>query len=308
MTSSTTARPRPISKRGWVALAVWLLVVGAALTAVITLYNAEGGSRVATELGASDVPGIIVTVEPVSVDSTKNQATVRLALEATGADLVDDRGRLKQNTRIQLVSFNGTNEAKYVAGDALGQFEVQVGLDGEEALYPFDRHVGIFAVTADSYVKKSDGSLESTGDISVGLQGSGGVNGWDTTFEFDTTMVTVAQGLLRFQRAFSTQAFALVILCSTAVLAILALIISILVFTRRREVEAALLSWTAALLFALPLLRNYMPNSPPVGAAIDAYVYLWVVLAAITATVLMVLGWNSQRRDALRAGQAEGGE
>lgn len=303
MTKPVDIRPRPISRRGWVVLAVAVALVLAALVTVITLYNAEGGSRIASQLGTSNVPGIIVTVEPVSVDSTKNQTMVRMAMDATGSDLVDDRGRLKQNTRVQMVSFNGANEVKYVAGDTLGEFEVQVGLDGEEARYPFDRHVGSFAVTADSYVKNKDGSLESTGDIPVGLQGTGGVNGWDTTFDLGTDMNTVAQGVLQFQRAFSTQAFALVILVSTTVLTMLSLVISILVFTRRREIEAALISWTAALLFALPLLRTYMPNSPPVGASIDAYVFLWVVVAAIISTVLMVLGWNGQRRDALRARQ-----
>lgn len=303
MTRPTDIQPRPISRRGWFVLVASLVIVLAALITVITLYNAEGGSRVASQLTASNTSGIIVTVQPVSVDSTKNQSTVRLALEASGSDLVDDRGRLKQNTRIQMVSFNGANEVKYVAGDSLGEFEVQVGLDGEEARYPFDRHVGSFAVTADSYLKNKDGSLESTGDIPVGLQGTGGVNGWDTTFDLGAEMTPVAQGVLQFQRAFSTQAFALVILASTTVLTLLALVMSILVFTRRRAVEAALISWTAALLFALPLLRTYMPNSPPVGAAIDAYIFLWVVVAAIISTVLMVLGWNGQRRDELRAQQ-----
>ena len=56
--------------------------------------------------------------------------------------------------------------------------------------------------------------------------------------------------------------------------------------TRRRAAEVGLLSWTAALLFALPLLRTYMPNSPPIGASIDVYVYLWVMVAAVAAAVL----------------------
>ena len=52
----------------------------------------------------------------------------------------------------------------------------------------------------------------------------------------------------------------------------------------------------AALLFALPLLRNYLPNAPPVGASIDIYVYLWVIVAAVTGLVMLVVAWIRQKR------------
>ena len=54
------------------------------------------------------------------------------------------------------------------------------------------------------------------------------------------------------------------------------------------------MSWTAALLFALPALRTFMPNSPPIGAAIDIYVYLWVMAGAIAAAVIMIVSWVRQ--------------
>ena len=57
-----------------------------------------------------------------------------------------------------------------------------------------------------------------------------------------------------------------------------------------------MLSWAAALLFALPLLRNYLPNAPPVGASIDIYVYLWVIVAAVTGLVMLVVAWIRQKR------------
>ena len=68
--------------------------------------------------------------------------------------------------------------------------------------------------------------------------------------------------------------------------------------------EAALLGWSAALLFALPLLRTYLPNSPPIGAAIDVFIYLWVIVAAVLACVFLLCAWIGQSRDSLRQGQA----
>ncbi len=66
--------------------------------------------------------------------------------------------------------------------------------------------------------------------------------------------------------------------------------------TRRRTVEATLLSWSAALLFALPALRHFMPQEPPIGAAIDIYVFLWVMVAAVGAAVLVILAWVERDR------------
>ena len=42
-----------------------------------------------------------------------------------------------------------------------------------------------------------------------------------------------------------------------------------------------------------------MPNPPPVGAAIDAYLYLWVIVAAISACVIVVIAWVRQARQVL---------
>jgi hypothetical protein len=77
---------------------------------------------------------------------------------------------------------------------------------------------------------------------------------------------------------------------------VLAFIAAILTLTNRRRFEVALLTWNGALLFALPLLRNYLPGSPPIGAAIDIYVYLWVILFAVVSLVFMVIAWAEQRK------------
>jgi hypothetical protein len=77
---------------------------------------------------------------------------------------------------------------------------------------------------------------------------------------------------------------------------ILAFIAAVLTVTNRRRFEVALLTWNGALLFALPLLRNYLPGSPPIGAAMDMYIYLWVFVFAVTSLTLMVIAWSQQRK------------
>ena len=294
--------PRRVTPRGWALAIVIAVVVGLAWLFVVNKYSAEGGLQQRGER-ADAAASLLITVEPLEVDAVRNTALMHFAVTAQGRTLVDADERLLQNVRIVVDSMGGTSESKFLAGDRLGQFQATVDIDGEVANYPFDHHTGDIWISADTYTKASDGSLVSSGPVTVALQGTGGVNGWDTVMTIDPTIADTAIADFDFKRAFSTQAFALLILVTAITLSVFALIIGILTMTRRRHVEGPLLGWTAALLFALPLLRNYMPNSPPVGAAIDIYAYLWAIIAAALASVLVIIGWITQRRDELLAAE-----
>lgn len=297
--------PRPISRKGWIVLGAVLAIVVVAYALVAVYYNAEGGIAKQGGVGESPGAGIVVTIEPLSVDSFKNDATVHYAFDWEGDGIVDENGRLLANTRITIGSLNGIEEVKFLAGEPLGQYVGQVGLEGEDALYPLDTHVGNIAVSADTYVRGSDGSLSSVAAVPLGVDGRGGVNGWDTAMDLPAGMGQVSLSTVTFSRAFSTQAFALLILVLVVVLGVMALIVGLLVQTNRRRAEATLMSWAAALLFALPLLRNYMPNSPPVGAAIDVYVYLWAIVMAVLGLLFIVASWVRQRGAELTAEGAD---
>ena len=84
------------------------------------------------------------------------------------------------------------------------------------------------------------------------------------------------------------------LLVLAVMLAAATVMVAFLVASQRRRAEIGLMSWTAALLFALPALRTFMPNSPPIGAAIDMYVYLWVMAGAIAAAIIMIVSWVRQ--------------
>ena len=279
--------------------AVIVAIIAVAYVLVLRNYSTEGGLQVRGGVPAGSTSGIIVTIEPLSIDALKDQMTVQYTFMAQGPELTDGKDHLKSNVRLFIESSDGVQEVKYLAGDLLGRAEGVVGLDGEIASYPFDSYAGAAVISAETYGKASDGSLASTGALYVGLQGTGGINGWDAGMELEPAMVDGALATFSLNRAFSTQVFALLILGMVAVLAVFALCVSLLVVTNRRRVEGALLGWTASLLFALPLLRTYMPNSPPVGAAIDAYLYLWVIVAAVAACVIVVVAWMRQARRVL---------
>lgn len=288
--------PRQITARGWGLLAAVVAVALGILAFVLYFYDAEGGSRVNGGVGATSEPGLIATLDPQAVDPGTGKATVHLAFSPQGGGLVDENGRMIANTRIVVISSLGVQEAKFMAGDAVGQFDAVIGIDGEQANYPFDVHTGFLDLSAETFEVNPDGSEVTVEEVAIGVQGLGGVNGWDTTMDLDPGMSGAPLSVVTFHRAFSTQVFALLLLGLSIILALCSVIAGVLVGTNRRRLEVTMLSWAAALLFALPLLRNYLPNAPPVGASIDIYVYLWVIVAAVTGLVMLVVAWIRQKR------------
>ena len=296
MSTSEDLGPLPRTSRGWITLVVIGVIVAVCFFLVTVFYNAEGGIRNVGGVGLDDTDGIVVVLEPSTIDAAKGQTSVQMTFRAQGASVIDDQGHAVKDTRISVEGGDGTIEVRYPAGVAFGEQMMQVSVEGEEAAYPFDNFDGSLYVAADTYEKNSDGSITSTGSVPVGFETRGGINGWDTSIIATDGMTQFGIARFNFNRAFSTQVFSLLIIGLAIVLAILALAVGVLVFTGRRPAEVALLGWTAALIFSLPLLRNYMPNAPPFGAAIDVYAYLWTVAAAVAAAVLVILAWIIQKK------------
>ena len=301
-------KPRRLSRRGWIISAVIGLVVLALYVTVAVAYNVMGGSTFQGDPPDAKA-GVIVEVGLVSVDAQKNQANVHLSFVAMGPDIVDGSGRLINNTRVLVTSNLGPEEIRFPAGEPLGQKEVIVGLDGEQARYPLDVHDGTLNVQIDTYAKNPDGSFTSGGPVYASFAQSSnnegwGINGWDTLLTASDHPAS-ADLALSYSRAFSTKIFALVLLVLVIVLSGIALVVGILVSTDRRSAEIGLMAYAASLLFALPALRTYMPNAPPIGASIDIYVYLWVIVGAIIAVTLVVTSWIRQSRVRILAERAE---
>jgi hypothetical protein len=294
-------QPRPLTRRGGWVLGVIGLVIVVLYALVVHFYNAEGGNVTAGGLQTTKTSGIIATIDPVDVNAEKDRATLNISLGAQGPEILDTNGKLKNATRILVSSSLGTQEVKYAAGEPLGRFESLIGVDGEQALYPFDNHVGDFQISAETYKSDGTGGLETLGFTNVGLQQGGGVSGWDTVNDFPTQMLAQSGGEISFTRSFSTKVFAILMLFLVALLSGTTLIVAALVYTNRRKAEVGLMAWAGGVLFALPLLRNYLPYGPPVGAAIDIYIYLWAIVAAVSAVTLFVIGWVRQNRAVLEA-------
>lgn len=304
MPLSTPARllqpqPRPISARGWVVLAGSLMGIAILAVVILVNYNAEGGIRVSGQDDGMGQDGVSVSLQASGLDPRTNTATVELIFEGSGTTDFDENGRALSNVRITVNTPDGSQEIKVPAGNALGRAVTSFAVQGQEADYPFDSYDAWVFISADTYDKQPDGSLESVKQLMVGLDARGGIDGWNTTVDITQFPAEVAMAGLHYDRAFSTRLFAILLLILMASLSFAALWVALLVITNRRVTEVALLGWTASLLFALPLLRNSMPNGPPVGANMDILVFFWVLATAVVSALLTVVAYVRQRGAAL---------
>jgi len=288
---STEVQPRPLGSRTKVSLVALAVLVLLGMLVVSLAYRQEGGSVID---GGFDGPGsgIVTRIQPVGMNPNTNTLTVRLVFEGRGQDYFTTSERLSETIWVSVDGLAGTREFRFAQGSKLSQAVIELGANGDESQYPFDSYTSDFAVSADVMARQSDGSFAVVGSVPVGIAGSGGIPGWDLTMSLPTAMgAESSRGEIVLNRAFSTQIFALLLLTAVTVLSVIAMVLAFFVATRRLEIEGVLLPWMASMLFALPILRNSMPNAPPIGIALDVYVFFWVLLISVVAASLIAIAW-----------------
>lgn len=294
--------PRPVSRRGLALAVVILLLFSLVYVLVIRAYQVEG-DLAATDRQTTRSVDVVVTAEPVDFDARTNELNTRFRFDIVNPALLDEGVRLSQGIRVTFSGVDGPDEVRYAQGEPIGNAELALGTSGEIYAYPFDSHDGFVAVAVETFERGAGGVNETTGQLASSLVIEGSVSGWDINADL-TDLQGFPLATLTLKRAFSNQAFAIVLILMAISVVVLALITSLMTVTNRREFEAALLTWNGAILFALPLLRTYLPGSPPIGAAIDIYLYLWTFVVAVGSLVLMVVAWSEQRKADLLHGSA----
>ena len=302
-TPSGEFTPHPISRRSWAILAL-IVAVGVALyVGVVTVYNNEGGyTTTVDDSGMTNVsPSAYVGVAPSSFDSSAEIGGLHLdfQVDSTTSSLIGADDALTENVRFVIDGAGDQQELRFPKGSQLADKDIIVNTSGAQWTYPFDVHEGSFEIRAETYDKASDGTLVTVDSIPLDVlpanatTSDGGVTGWDTSLAATTSPASTFFAI-SYTRGFSTKVFSLLLLALAVVIAIATATVAFLVAAGRRKAEIGLMSWTAALLFALPALRSFMPNSPPIGAGIDMYVYLWVMLTAMVAAITMIIAWVRQ--------------
>jgi hypothetical protein len=270
-----------------------LLALGAVLIALTAGYVLMARQFNVTELprerhfGAIDqvAPAGEVYLEPISIDALDDAMQVRAYVspslsESKGAHSVPGRDLTL------LVSHDNTEEeVKLAAGDHIASSTFEVDLnEGSVTHYPLDAYVA----RIDVQLLDGKSSLRLPARVTMWE----GVLGYSlhTTSQPgpDPDDVQLTTAITR------SGAFALFALCAYGAMLVLgccAIVVGVLTFIDVRPAETSLIGSLAAIAFALPVLRNALPGTPPLGVTADMWVFLWAELAAVLALALVVFKW-----------------
>jgi hypothetical protein len=270
-----------------------LLALGAVLIALTTGYVVMVRQFDVTELpverhfGATDkvVPAGEVYIEPLSIDALNDAMQVR-AYVSPGISEGKSNKTASDHDLTLLVSHDSTvEEIKLAAGDHIASSSFEVDLnEGSVTRYPFDSYVARLGVQ----LLDSKSSLRLPARVTT-WEGALGYNLRTTSRpgpEPDDIQLTTT--ITR------NGAFALFALCAYGAMVVLggcAVVVGVLTFIDVRPPETSLIGSLAAIAFALPVLRNALPGSPPLGVAADMWVFLWTELATVLALALVVFKW-----------------
>lgn len=124
----------------------------------------------------------------------------------------------------------------------------------------------------------------------------------------------------KLSRASTVKVFTIFTMCLMFCLSLTALSMSIDVMLRHRKVDElpmfgmfkfdnSYLTFIVGLIFALPAMRNSLPNAPPIGQSIDVLVFFWCMLIAGLAGTMSL--WNfvySHEDEKMKKRRSEGDE
>ena len=270
----------------WLALGTVLIALTAGYLLLLRHLNV---SELPSErhFGAIDqvAPAGEVYLEPISIDALNDAMQLRAYVSPSVSESKSAHSASDRDLTLLVSHDNTVEEVKLAAGDHIASSTFEVDLnEGSVAHYPLDSYVarlGVQLLDGKSSLRLPARITMWEGVLGYGLHTTSQL-GADPN-DVELTIAIARNG-----------AFALFALCAYGAMLVLgccALAIGVLTFTDVRRPEATLIGALAAITFALPVLRNALPGSPPLGVAADMWVFLWTELAAVLSLALLVFKW-----------------
>lgn len=297
------ARRRRGLKVGLISVLLVALYVG-----TIVLFAQETERSKPQEIVSADRHPVLLRLTPHAVDPGSPSISFTLEIEPDSAFLSPDGLSLLEPIEVTFISANGARTTTFSDQTLATSVDIALVAQPQIEFWPFDSYRFETMMLVSHTVDDNREVLP----VTVTMEGF--VSGW----EIDATQVTqdVVPGTsspvpnidFHATRALTTFAFAAVLLTLMILMAVLALTVAISVFRGNRKGEPAFLSWVAGMLFATPMLRSFLPGSPPIGSWVDILVVLWVLVSLVMALPLLVTAWWSpaNERVANAAGRAAG--
>jgi hypothetical protein len=267
--------------RKTVRIVAALVVLGTAYALSLVAYDVQRDNGQKKLRIGNLRDGIGVAARVVGVDPATDAMTVRLEFAPLGSFRTGEIV-LNRAVNVFISTAKGRSLVRFPAGTVMSPTEATVALqDGELLDYPFDSYHTNLVIFAED---------EHGDDVPVSEEVSTGFNGFRiNTSRGDFRGFPYAKFHLR--RATTTIFFAVFIMVVFWAVALSAFALAIMLVERRRKFEAGFTGFLAALLFALPTVRNNLPGSPPIGSLNDFLAFFWTEGICALALVIVVVTW-----------------
>ncbi|MEV7693119.1 DUF4436 family protein [Microbacterium sp. NPDC089189] len=277
--------PAPARRRWWrPRLYGVILGIVVVYASVITLYALSGQVRI-TQDAAPTVDDTVVEIETRAVHALDRQLEVSVTVRPSGPLAQESPLAFDEDVVLLMIPVRGEGQVTIPKDQIVAPTVANIALDGSIDVWPFDRYEADSVVILPGHVV--DDEFEA---LQTYYTVDGEVPGWAVTVQ------VVQEAELPFiqitaQRSIATIVFAMVLLALMIVTPVLVLMVAISAYRGHRKVEATLMSWMGAMLFATIPLRNFFPGAPPIGSWVDYLVVLWVIVGLVTGLAIFAAAW-----------------
>ena len=286
---STAELPRSSGRRRWLAVLSVVVFIGLVVASVIAFESPNDSRAVSGDPALRD--GIRVAVNVVKVIPEADHLVVRMSFEPVGR-FAEGRHFLSQPVRASIVGGAATVDEKFEAGELIPPEDVEIGLEGDIAQYPFDSYDGMFEVS----FRTPDGT-----EVPSVLLADASVHGYFVKAVDPVSEVDGGNDMtLDVQRSKANLVFGFFVMGLMWALTVLAVVMAAGEIRSGQPVDTPVISFLGVLLFAFPSIRNSMPNAPALGVLSDFACYFWCEIT-LGLTLVVVLATHVRRRLAAAA-------
>jgi len=270
-------------RRSWLPWAIGLLAlltIGYAF--ILTSFVRTGGTHRTSFAPAGGSPADLrVEATMLSVDPVLNTYKMRLKYDPQGAY----RGGQQTLTRpldVTVDDVGGEHTRNLAVGRPLPVVDLTLDALGDTSTYPLDSHT--FTLELD--VRDEHGT-----PVPTQLDFVSAIDDWTLTPRLASS-ATAGEVVMDVGAERSPS----VLIMSFGLMTVLVLLVVVNVAmviraVRLHRVEFTTLASLGATLFAIPGIRNGMPNTPPVGTLSDFLVFFWALMIVGLCLVAAAMSW-----------------
>jgi hypothetical protein len=292
----------------------WEIIIGFMVLIIFTLiyisvlngYDQEiqASSRIYSQKEGINPNHVAIDVKIVHIDPIEGVVQARLSFTPKGNLLADDLVSANKTLWLEVNADRGKAEYEFKRGDAMNPVVVTYALYGGNAnYYPFDHHNTLMhfdlstpiitkTMPTPEQIAGGKAPLPQYEQIPFTIDFNGSFGGYSIKVtELDEDRIGYADLSMTVGRSPTVIIFACFVMVLKWLLAMTAVFMMLSVTVRGRKAEITMFTWMAALLFALPPLRNSMPNIPPIGSLPDFVAFFWAEGLVAISMICIAFTW-----------------